>query len=261
MYLEQIIAKKKQKKSSIDRRAALKRAEQQIVSCGPTRSFMQALRQPHRALGVIAEVKKASPSKGIIRPSFDPLAIVRAYVDAHVDALSILTEEDFFLGSPAVLSHVREHVTLPLLRKDFTLEPLDVYEARAMGADAVLLIAAVLPRETMVSLMRHAQEVQLEVLVEVHDETELAHAVEMGAQMVGINNRNLHTFEVDLAYTERLAAHIPPDRLIVSESGIRLRTEVQRVQEAGAHAILVGEQFMRHADVAQAVIDLVGAAR
>ena len=209
-------------------------------------------------VALIAEVKKASPSAGVIRPDFDPVRIATAYEQAGAAVLSVLTDEQFFQGKLEYLRLIRESVRLPLLRKDFIIDELQLYEAVAGGADAVLLIAAILDDVQLRAYRQLAAHLKLAALVEVHDEPELARAVAAGAELIGINNRNLKTFQVDLGTTERLAAQIPPGTLIVAESGIHTRADVDRVAAAGVHAILVGESLMRSADIAGKVKELVG---
>ncbi|MBN1917493.1 MAG: indole-3-glycerol phosphate synthase TrpC [Verrucomicrobia bacterium] len=203
------------------------------------------------ALGVnlIAEIKKASPSKGVFRADFDPATIAREYEAGGADAISVLTDERFFQGSLAHLRQVYESgVTLPLLRKDFTTSAYHVLEAAAHGADAVLLIAAVLDREEIEAFAALADELHLNAVLEVYNETELAAAVESPCRIIQINNRDLKTFEVDLGVTRRLAPQVPDGRIIISASGFDSAKAVQAAREAGAHAVLVGESLMRGGD-------------
>jgi indole-3-glycerol phosphate synthase len=199
---------------------------------------------------LIAEVKKASPSKGVIRADFDPVTIARAYERGGASCLSVLTDVEYFQGSLAYLGAIREAVALPLLRKDFLIDPAQVYEARIAGADAVLLIVACLPSPARLAEMRHvAESLGMDALVEVHGEREVEVAAESGATLIGVNNRNLHTFEVSLATTARLVPLFPPGAVAVAESGIFTPEDVAAVRAAGAHAVLVGESLMRQADV------------
>ncbi len=207
---------------------------------------------------IIAEVKKGSPSKGVIRPDFDPLDIAATYQDNGATCLSVLTDEHFFLGHLRYLALIREQVGLPLLRKDFLFDPYQVYEASVGGADAVLLIAAMLELNQLRDLAALAGELQLDVLLEVHDERELEMALQTDCKLIGINNRSLHTFVTDLATTERLAGQIPADRLIVAESGITARADIERLQQAGARAFLIGESLMREADIGAKLQELLG---
>jgi indole-3-glycerol phosphate synthase len=209
---------------------------------------------------VIAEIKRRSPSRGEIRADFDPAAIAAAYAAAGAAAISVLTDERYFGGRLAYLAAVREAADVPILRKDFAIDPYQIDEARAHGADAVLLIVAAFPGpdgpEQLACLQRHAAGLGLDVLVEVHDEAELAAALGLGADLVGINNRDLGTFEVDLATTERLAGRIPEGVVLVAESGIFTPDDIRRLERAGAQAFLVGEALMREPDVGLALRSL-----
>ncbi|HSR36638.1 MAG TPA: indole-3-glycerol phosphate synthase TrpC [Desulfurivibrionaceae bacterium] len=207
---------------------------------------------------IIAEVKKGSPSKGVIRPDFDPLEIASTYQDNGATCLSVLTDEHFFLGHLRYLSLIREQVGLPLLRKDFLFDPYQVYEASVGGADAILLIAAMLELNQLRDLSALAAELQLDVLLEVHDERELEMALATDCRLIGINNRSLHTFVTSLDTTERLARLIPTDRLVVAESGINTRADIERLEAAGAKAFLVGESLMREADIGAKLQELLG---
>jgi indole-3-glycerol phosphate synthase len=224
------------------------------------RGFERALRNAALSgwTAIIAEVKKGSPSKGLIRPDFDPLDIATTYQDNGATCLSVLTDEEFFLGHLSYLSLIREQVALPLLRKDFILDTYQVYEAAAAGADAILLIAAMLDQSSLKELHALAGELYLDVLLEVHDERELEMALATDCGLIGINNRSLHTFVTDLSTTERLAKMITSDRLIVAESGINSRSDVERLQAAGAKAFLVGESLMREEDIGAKLSELLG---
>ena len=211
-------------------------------------------------LGLIAEIKRASPSKGMIRTEFDPPALARAYERGGATCLSVLTEERHFLGADAHLMAAREAVGLPVIRKDFTVDPYQAVEARALGADAILLILAALSDAQAAEIEAAALEMGLDVLLEVHDERELDRALGLRSPLVGINNRDLATFEVDLATTERLAPRVPSDRLVVAESGVGGPADVARLARAGARALLVGESLMRSSDVAGAAAALMGRA-
>ncbi len=197
---------------------------------------------------VIAEVKKASPSQGVIRADFDPAAIARSYAQAGAACLSVLTDADFFHGSEAYLQQARAACDLPVLRKDFTIDAYQVYEARAIGADCILLIAAALDDAALLELALLAAELELDVLLEVHDEGELERALDIPVPLIGVNNRNLRTFTTSLDTTLRLRASVGVERLLVSESGIHAPADVARLREAGVDAFLVGEAFMRAPD-------------
>ena len=221
------------------------------------RGFARSLSRPGRH--VIAEVKRASPSQGVIRQDFDPVAIASRYEASGAAALSVVTEERFFNGSLRHLSDVAATVSLPLLRKDFVLDPYHLVEARSFGADAVLLIAAILDEADLESLHADARSLSLDVLVEVHSEGELETALEIGASMIGINNRNLHTFEVDLGVAEALLPRIPAHVLAVCESGIKEVEHVERLEASGGRVFLVGEALMRAGDPGARLAELLGA--
>ncbi|HTG80704.1 MAG TPA: indole-3-glycerol phosphate synthase TrpC [Geobacteraceae bacterium] len=225
-----------------------------------TRGFARALADADRSgwTPIIAEVKKGSPSKGVIRPDFDPVAIAATYAENGATCLSVLTDEHFFLGHLRFLSLIREQVRLPLLRKDFIFDPYQIYEARVAGADAVLLIAAMLDLPRIEEFSGLARELSLDVLLEVHDEAELETALRSDCSLIGINNRNLRTFVTDLETTERLSRHIPPERMIVAESGIESPKDIDRLKAAGARAFLIGESLMREADVGAKLRELIG---
>jgi indole-3-glycerol phosphate synthase len=228
----------------------LEEASARRAADGPPRGFEAALRARLAAgqAGVIAEVKKASPSKGVLREDFDPAAIARAYEGGGAACLSVLTDERFFQGSTAFLEQARAACTLPVLRKDFLVDPYQVAQAAAMGADCVLLIVACLSDAQLAELEACAHGLGMDVLVEVHDAAELERALALKTALVGVNNRNLRTFEVTLDTTLGLLGHVGPERLLVTESGILSRADVTRMRAAGVHAFLVGEAFMRAPD-------------
>ncbi|GAB4299853.1 MAG: indole-3-glycerol phosphate synthase TrpC [Desulfuromonadia bacterium] len=224
------------------------------------RGFERALRDARLSgwTPIIAEVKKGSPSRGVIRHDFDPVGTALVYQENGATCVSVLTDEPFFHGSLRHLSLIREQVSLPLLRKDFIIDPYQIHEAFLAGADAILLIAAILPQSLLGDLYAEARTIGLDVLIEVHDEGELEDALKVPCGLLGINNRNLHTFETDLATTERLAPLIPSDRLIVAESGICCRADVERLLRAGAGAFLVGESLMKDDDPGGKLRELLG---
>ncbi|MEN9887281.1 MAG: putative indole-3-glycerol phosphate synthase [Pseudomonadota bacterium] len=223
-----------------------------------TRDFGGALRRKIDAgqAAVIAEVKKASPSKGVLRADFIPADIAQSYAEHGAACLSVLTDRQYFQGSPDYLKQARASCDLPVLRKDFMVDPYQVYEARAMGADCILLIAACLDDAQMADLEAIALGLNMSVLVEVHDRDELQRALRLKTPLVGINNRNLRTFEVSLDTTLAMLPDVPADRLLITESGILGRGDVQRMREAGVHAFLVGEAFMRAPEPGVALAEL-----
>ncbi|UNK48860.1 indole-3-glycerol phosphate synthase TrpC [Lysobacter sp. S4-A87] len=227
----------------------------------PTRGFVNAIRSRHAAgeAAVIAEVKKASPSKGLIRKDFHPADIARSYEAGGAACLSVLTDVDFFQGSNLFLGEARGACSLPVLRKDFTIDPYQVYEARAIGADCILLIVAALEDGPLVEMANLAMELEMDVLVEVHDIDELERALQTDCELIGVNNRNLRTFEVSLDTTLGLRNAVPRDRTLVTESGIATRDDVTTMREAGVQTFLVGESFMREADPGAALHRLFAA--
>jgi indole-3-glycerol phosphate synthase len=259
MYLDRIVETKKREVAALYEQTGIRQLEAIIAELPPTLGFEQALRQRHRSqMGLIAEVKKASPSKGLIREDFHPVHIAEAYERAGADCLSVLTDTDYFQGSNAYLEQVRASVRLPILRKDFTIDELQIYEARAIGADAVLLIAAILTKTQMRDFLSVARNLGMAALVEVHDSEELERVLELDATLIGVNNRNLKTFEVDLQTTERLLGMIPSNIVKISESGISKAEEIGYLASVGADGVLVGEQFMRQPSIEEAVNVLLG---
>jgi indole-3-glycerol phosphate synthase len=259
MILDEIVAYKKEELAEAKRVAPLADIRSRAGSAGPTRGFGRALAEG-KDIRLIAEVKKALPSKGVIRQDFDPVAIAKVYEASGASCLSVLTERKYFQGDLAYLGSIRQAVRLPLLRKDFIVDPYQVYEARASGADAVLLVAACLERSQIEDLLGLAGELGLDVLVESHTAAELDRTLRAGATLVGVNNRDLSSFSVSLDTTFGMLKDIPDDRTVVSESGIGARGDVVRLQQAGVDAILVGESLMREQDIGRKVKELLGRA-
>lgn len=252
-YLDAILAVHRQRAADDPRDLGALLAE--AAACGPTRGFRSGLagRRATGELAVIAEVKRRSPSKGYLAANLDPAVLAASYATGGAAALSVLTDTDHFGGSAADLAAARAATSLPVLRKDFTVDPRDVCDARLMGADAVLLIAAALDDATMASCADVARQLDLDVLVEVHDEAELERAVALGADLVGVNQRDLVTFAVDTERAERMAPLMPPDVVRVAESGVRGPDDARRLAAAGYHAVLVGESLVTSDDPATAV--------
>jgi len=255
--LSKILATKADEVAERSRGRNLSTVKAQAEDQPPTRGFTRRLR--YRAASgpaVIAEIKKASPSAGLIREDFRPAAIAERYEWAGAACLSVLTDEDYFQGSDRYLEEARAACSLPVLRKDFTIDPWQVYEARALGADCVLLIVAALESDRLQELHGVATETGLDVLVEVHDEQELEQALACDAGLIGVNNRDLHRFVTDLGTSERLRPLIPKEKTMVTESGIRCPADVARLRRAGIDAFLVGEAFMRAPDPGAALREL-----
>jgi indole-3-glycerol phosphate synthase len=256
--LEKIVAVKREEVAAAKKKIALEAMREDAFSRVLTRDFVGALRAKIAAgqAAVIAEIKKASPSKGVIRADFVPADIAQSYAEHGAACLSVLTDRQFFQGQPDYLKQARASCDLPVLRKDFVVDPYQVYESRSMGADCILLIAACLADAQMAELEAIARSLDMAVLVEVHDGAELQRALKLKTPLVGINNRNLRSFEVSLDTTLGLMNEVPPDRLLVTESGILQREDVQKMRAAGVHAFLVGEAFMRADDPGEALAAL-----
>jgi len=271
-FLDRILAAKRRELERRRQDEPLGVLRERLAQAPPTRSLAEALRGA--SLGLIAEVKRASPSRGVLRADLDPAALASIYAQSGAAAISVLTEEQHFLGSLADLTAVRAALDSlpaggqglgdprpPLLRKDFLFDAYHLFEARAYGADAVLLIVAILDPALLAELLALARALGLECLVEVHDERELERALAAGAEVIGINNRDLRTFQVDLAVTERLRPLIPRDRVVVAESGIHTLADVERLRALGVNAVLIGEALVTAEDPAQRVRELFPDAR
>jgi indole-3-glycerol phosphate synthase len=255
--LDTIVAAKRREVEAAKERTPPGEVERQLATAPALRDFRAAVDHPSR-VQIIAEVKKASPSAGVLRADFDPLAIARTYAHNGAAAISVLTDAPFFQGSLECLSAIRAAVRAPLLRKDFILDRYQLLEARRAGADAVLLIAEVLEGEALPRLVREAQALGLQTLVEFYQAENLSRVLDSGSPLVGINNRDLHTFVTRLEHTLELTSRFPPGYCLVSESGIRTREDVRRLQEAGVRAVLVGETLMRAADMGTKLRELGG---
>lgn len=256
--LKKILARKKEEVSERQRKVSLSELRHRAEAADPPRGFVRALREKIDAgqAAVIAEIKKASPSKGVMRPDFRPAEIARSYAEGGAACLSVLTDRDFFQGCEDYLREARAACTLPVIRKDFLIDPYQVYEARAIAADCILLIAATLDDVLMADLARLAGQLNMDVLVEVHDAAELERALKLDLPLIGINNRNLRTFEVSLQTTLDLLPGIPKDRLVVTESGILEPKDVALMRSRGVHAFLVGEAFMKSAEPGEKLREL-----
>jgi indole-3-glycerol phosphate synthase len=255
--LKEIVAKKKERIEAAKAALALDQLRVQLEACASTRPFIAAISKP-KQLALIAEIKKASPSRGVIREDFSPAAIAQIYEEVGVQAISVLTEEDFFLGSPAYLAEVRAHTSVPLLRKDFIVDEYQVYESRLLGADAILLIADVLTKDQITAFKGIADSLGMDTLVEVHEEKQLKKVLSLKVPLIGINNRDLRTLETNFKTTETLFPLIPRDKVVVVESGISSSQDVLFLKILGASAVLVGEAFMSAPDIRKAVEGLMG---
>ncbi len=258
MILDQIVADNRLELEARKRSFPLEELRRVVLEQTPPLDFASALRG--KRVQLIAEVKKASPSKGIIRPDFNPVEIAQTYASNGASAISVLTEAKYFQGSLNHLRDIREALgdrRLPLLRKDFLYDPYQIYESRAYGADSLLLIAAILRPEKLQELLRLSHELDMSCLVEVHNEAELEIALNSGARVIGINNRDLSTFDVDLTTTKRLRPLIPQDRIVVSESGIKNRNDIEKLREWHVDAVLIGESLISASNIAAKMKELL----
>jgi indole-3-glycerol phosphate synthase len=255
--LDKIVARKRQEIEEAKRQLPARDLESRLNTAPQVRDFRAVLDRPGE-IQIIAEVKKASPSAGVLREEFDPVAIAQTYERHGAACISVLTDEPFFQGTLSHLSAIRSAVQTPLLRKDFIVDPYQLLEARLAGADAVLLIAEILDNEQLPQLLKEARELGLQALVELYEAENLSRVHDSGARLIGINNRNLHTFETRLEHTLELAARVPADCCLVSESGIRSRQDILRLSQAGVRAVLIGETFMRARDIGAKLDELLG---
>jgi len=255
--LKEIIAKKKEKILLAKQQVSEEDLKARIQDIPSTRNFIQAISKP-KQISLIAEIKKQSSSRGIIRQDFNLQEIARIYQESGVQAISVLTEEDYFGGNIAYINEVKNIASCPILRKDFILEPYQVYESRFYGADAILLIADLLSKEKLSELMQIAQGVGLACLVEIHDEKELKKVLSLKVPLIGINNRNLHTLEVDFKITEKLFPLIPKDKVMVVESGIKSYQDVLFLKILGVSAVLIGQALMGAPDIKNKIEELMG---
>jgi indole-3-glycerol phosphate synthase len=257
MFLQKILEHKKQEMAERKALLPLSELKGQLGETPAPLNFEEVIRSRQEAL--IAEVKRSSPSRGRIREDFEPMAIARAYAESGAAAISVLTEQRFFEGHDSFLRQVRRSVSVPLMRKDFIIDPYQIYETRVLGGDAILFIARALDAGPLGEFLRLSSELGLSSLVEIHDEVDLEKAVSAGARMIGINNRDLSTFSTDLETSIRLAPLLPKKVTVISESGIRTRRDIERLRAAGVHGFLVGETLMTAGDIAGKIKELLGA--
>lgn len=257
MILDKIVAYKKKKLEKEKQFVSLDNILSQITSCNISRDFKQSIKENNR-LSIIAEVKKASPSKGIIKNDFDPLFIAQSYESSQVEAISVLTEDKFFQGENQYLSEIKKITSVPLLRKDFIIDPYQIYQSKILGANAILLIVSILSKAELDGFQQIAKKIGLQCLVEVHDQLELERALDIGADIIGINNRNLNTFQTNLQTTQNLMPFIPKEQVVISESGIHTREDMELLESLGVDGVLIGESLMKAKSIDQKLIELRG---
>jgi indole-3-glycerol phosphate synthase len=254
--LDRIIAQKRQEVEQRKKETPLSYLQERIARQKPVLDLAPALKGDH--IRLIAEVKQASPSRGMLTSNFNPIRLAQAYAEGGAAAISVLTEANYFMGSNEHLAAIKEVVGLPLLRKDFIFDPYQIYESRAYGADALLLVAAILSQRQLEELMSLSHSLRLRCLVEVHDEGEVERAVLSDAEIIGINNRDLNTFSVDINTARRLRPLVPKGKIVVSESGIRSRKDMEKLRKWGVDAVLVGEALVTAGDVRAKMKELIG---
>lgn len=257
MILTKIIEEKKKEIEIAKEKLPLDKIQKQLTVLPSQRGFKQAISREHE-ISLIAEIKKASPSSGILKRDFDPVKIAQTYRAYGARAISILTDEKFFQGKLSYIDMVKREVYLPILRKDFIIDKYQIYESKLFGADAVLLIADLLSRSELFQFLEICKNLAMDAIVEVHNEEDLNKSLTVDSRVIGINNRNLHTFEVDLDVTSNLIRSIPEDKTIISESGIRTYEDVMYLKSLGVDAVLIGETFMRSDDIGSKVRELMG---
>lgn len=257
MILTKIIEGKKKEVEVAKEKLPLDKMQKQLAVLPSGRGFKQALSREHE-ISLIAEIKKASPSSGILRRDFDPLKIAQVYRAYGARALSVLTDEKFFQGKLSYIDMVKKDVYLPILRKDFIIDKYQIYESKLFGADAILLIAGLLSRSELFQFLEICKNLAMDAVVEIHNEEDLSKSLSVDSKIIGINNRNLHTFKVNLEVTSNLISSIPEDKIIISESGIRTYEDVMYLKSLGVNAVLIGETFMRSDDIGTKVRELMG---
>lgn len=255
--LKEIILKKKEKILLAKQQFSEEDLKTKINTLSPTRPFLEKINKP-KEISLIAEIKKQSPSSATFRQDFNPVEIAKIYQEAGAQAISVLTEEDFFAGNPSYINEIKAQVSLPILRKDFILEPYQIYESRFFGADAILLIADLLSQEKLSGLIKIANELGLDSLVEAHTEKDLKKVLSLKTPLVGINNRNLHTLEVDFKTTEKLFTLIPKDKIVVVESGIKSYQDVLFLKILGVSAVLIGQALLGADDIKRKIEEIMG---
>ncbi len=257
MFLDEILRRKIKSLERDRERESLDNLLKRIEIVGCPKDFRKAICESKAEMKIIAEIKRASPSRGIIRKDFYPEEIAKIYQKAGACAISVLTEEDFFLGSLGFLSMISEIVTVPILRKDFIIDKYQIYQSRAYGADTILLISNILDEKKLKEFIEIARKIGMEPLVEVHTEEDLKKGLDCGAEIIGINNRDLNTFKVDISVTERLIRYIPDDKLVISESGINSRGDLIRLKSLGVDGFLIGEAFMRENNIEKKLMEFI----